>query len=170
MAKSIGLMSLFLSTLLLAVPATAELKIGYLDLSRVLEESPQYALARKGLQRELDRRESDLRAKAEQLKKLEDKFKRDSKVMSESEVRRLERDILTRQRQLKNSRDEYRDELSLRQNEERKKLLQQVAEVVKKVGKDEGFDLILTPESVAYRHPRVDISDKVLSHMKKNSR
>ncbi len=167
MTKTIGLMSLFLSTLLLASPAVAELKIGYLDLSRVLEDSPQYAAARKSLQKELDRRERDLRAKAEQLKKLEDKFKRDSKVMSEGEARRLERDILTRQRQLKNSRDEYRDELSLRQNEERKKLLQEVAEVVKQIGKDEGFDLILTPESVAYRSPRVDISDKVLSRLKK---
>ena len=159
---------LLLGGLLIAAPAMAEMKVGFLDVSRVAEESPQYAKARKALQRELDKREKDLRAKAEQLKKLEEKFKRDSAMMKESEVRRLERDILSRQRKLKNARDEYRDELSLRQNDERKKLLRKVAEVVRKIGKEEGFDLILTPEAVAYFDPKIDISDKVLSRLKNN--
>jgi outer membrane protein len=166
MSKTRMIQGLLLGGLLMAGSASAEMKIGYLDVTRVAEESPQYINARKSLQRELDKREQDLRAKAEQLKKLEEKFKRDSAVMSESEVRRLERDILSRQRKLKNSRDEYRDELSLRQNEERQKLLRKVAEVVRKIGKDEGFDLILTPESVAYFNPKIDISDKVLARLK----
>jgi outer membrane protein len=156
----------------LALPglAAAQSKIGYLDLTRVAEESPQYVAARKDLQKELERRENDLRSKAEQLKKLEEKFQRDAAVMSDSEAKRLERDILSRQRKLKNSRDEYRDELSLRQNEERNKLLRQVAEVVRAIGKEEGFDLILTPESVAYFDKKIDISDKVLSRLKKGFR
>jgi outer membrane protein len=79
----------------------------------------------------------------------------------------LERDILSRQRKLKNARDEYRDELSLRQNEERNKLLRQVSEVVREIGKNEGYDLILT-EGVAYFSKNVDLSDKVLSQLKKN--
>ncbi len=169
MRKTRILQGLLLGGLLIAGPASAEMKVGFLDVSRVAEESPQYAEARKSLQRELEKRENDLRAKAEQLSKLEEKFKRDSAVMGESELQRLERDILSRQRKLKNSRDEYRDELSLRQNEERKKLLREVAEVVRKIGKEEGFDLILTPESVAYFNPKIDISDKVLSRLK-NSR
>jgi outer membrane protein len=147
--------------------AVAQTKIGYLDLTRVAEESPQYVAARKDLQQELERREADLRSKAEQLQKLEEKFQRDAAVMSDAEVKRLERDIIARQRKLKNSRDEYRDELSLRQNEERNKLLRQVAEVVREIGKEEGFDLILTPESVAYFDKKIDISDKVLSRLKK---
>jgi len=169
MKKTRMVQAALLGGLLIAGSAFAEMKVGYLDVTRVAEESPQYAKARKALQRELDQREKDLRAKAEQLQKLEEKFKRDSAVMSESEARRLERDILSRQRKLKNSRDEYRDELSLRQNDERKKLLRKVAEVVRKIGKEEGFDLILTPESVAYFNPKIDISDKVLSRLK-NSR
>jgi outer membrane protein len=145
--------------------AGADTKVGYLDVTRVAEESPQYVAARKSLQKELERRENDLRGKAEQLQKLEEKLQRDAAVMSESEVQRLERDIIARQRKLKNARDEYRDELSLRQNEERAKLLKQVAEVVREIGKKEGYDLIIT-EGVAYFSKGVDISDKVLSRLK----
>ncbi len=167
MKKNIVILSMFLVMFSLSGLALAETKVGYLDVTRVAEESPQYADARKSLQKELERRESDLRAKAETLKKLEEKMQRDAAVMSESELKRLERDILSRQRKLKNARDEYRDELSLRQNEERNKLLRQVSEVVREIGKSEGYDLILT-EGVAYFSKNVDLSDKVLSQLEKN--
>ena len=169
MRNTIVLLVVLSSALLYSVQAAAETKIGFLDVSRVTEESPQYVSARKSLQKELDRRESDLRSKAEKLKKLEEKLQRDAKVMSESELKRLERDILSRQRKLKNARDEYRDELTLRQNEERNKLLRQVREVVQAIGKEEGFDLILT-DGVAYASKKVDISDKVLKRLKRSFR
>ncbi len=165
MNKKFHVLGAVLGALLLSSPLAAETKIGYLDVARVAEESPQYKAARKDLQRELERRENDLRSKAEQLKKLEEKLQRDSAVMSDSEAKRLERDILSRQRQLKNSRDEYRDELSLRQNEERNKLLREVGEVVKAIGKQEGYDLILT-DGVAYYSKSMDLSDKVLERLK----
>lgn len=167
MRRSIALLAVLMGTLFYSAQGAAETKVGYLDVSRVTEESPQYVSARKSLQKELDRRESDLRSKATKLKKLEEKLQRDAKVMSESELKRLERDIMSRQRKLKNARDEYRDELTLRQNEERNKLLRQVAEVVRTIGKEEGFDLILT-DGVAYASKRVDISDKVAKRLKKS--
>ena len=149
--------------------AMAELHIGYLDVGRVVEESPQYNKARKTLQRELARRQKDLNAKAKQLKRLEDKLKRDADVMSAAEAKRLERDILSRRRKLKNAQAEYRDDLALRQNEERTKLLRQVSEVVKEIGKRQKFDLILT-DGVAFHSKRVDISDQVLRLLKKKAR
>lgn len=155
-----------LGLLLLSGQAVAETKIGYLNVTRVTEESPQYQAARKSLQRELDRREKDLRSKAGKLKRLEEKLQRDGANMKASELKKLERDILSRQRKLKNARDEARDELALRQNEERNKLMRKVAEVVKAIGKEKGFDLILT-EGVAYASKRVDISDQVLARLKK---
>jgi outer membrane protein len=150
-------------------PAGAGTKIGYLDVTRVAEESPQYQAARKSLQDDLERRENDLRVKAQQLKTKEDKLQRDAAVMSDSEAKRIERDIVALRRKLQNSRDEYRDELSLRQNEERAKLLRQVAEVVKAIGKEEGYDLILT-DGVAYYSKGMDISDRVLTRLKQSFR
>jgi outer membrane protein len=147
----------------------AEVRIGYLDVTRVAEESPQYKAARESLQNELQRRETDLRNTAEQLKNKESQLQRDAAVMSETQMKRAEREVIALRRKLQNSRDEYRDELSLRQNEERTKLLRQVAEVVKEIGKAEQFDLILT-EGVAYASRDVDISDKVLARLKQGFR
>jgi len=144
----------------------AQTKVGYLDLIRVAEESPQYAAASKGLQQDLARREGDLRGKADQVKKLEERLLgRETSGMSESEAKKLEREISQKRRELKNSQDEYREEISLRKNEERGKLMRQVDEVVKELGKEEGFDLIIT-DGVAYHSGQVDISEKVLTRLK----
>lgn len=148
-----------------SVSSAAGAQIGYLDVTRVAEESPQYQAARQSLQGELERREKDLRRMADQLKDKEEKLQRNVSVMSDAESKKIEREIIALRRKLQNSRDEFRDELSLRQNEERTKLLRQVAEVVKTIGKEENFDLILT-EGVAYASKNVDISDKVLSKLK----
>ncbi len=166
MRRTTALFSVLLGLLLLSGQVAAETKLGYLNVSRVTEESPQYRAARKALQRDLDRREKELRAKAGKLKKLEEKLNKGGAKMGALELKKLERDILTRQRKLKNAREEAREELALRQNEERNKLMRKVAEVVKAIGKEKKFDLILT-DGVAYSSKQVDISDQVLSRLKK---
>lgn len=169
MRQTTHLIGVLLGALSLPLSAGADIRIGYLDVTRVAEESPQYQAARRALQGELERRENDLRKMAEQLKGREDKLQRNASVMSDAEAKKVEREVVSLRRKLQNSRDEYRDELSLRQNEERAKLLRQVAEVVKAIGKEEGFDLILT-EGVAYAGRNVDISDRVLLRLKQGFR
>lgn len=146
-------------------PALAEYKVGYVDATKVFEESPQYEEAREGLKSEFTRRENEILGKQKELKKLEEKLNRDGDVMSESELSKLEREIITMRRRLKNSQDEFREDLTIRQNEEFNKLRRQVSEVVRQVGKDGKFDLVLT-DGVVYFSKRVDISDQVLDTLR----
>ena len=140
-------------------------KIGYVDATKVFEESPQYSAARESLKTEFTRRENDVLAKQKQLKTLEDELSRDRAVMSESEVKRLERDIITRRRKVKAAQDEFREDLTLRQNEEFNKLRRQVTEVVQEVGKEEKIDLILSG-GVVYHSKKIDLSDRILQRLK----
>jgi len=158
------LIALFLFVLSTTASAQ-ELKIGVVNAIKVFEQSPQYAAARKNLEAEFSRKESDLIAQQKQVKKLEEKLSRDGAVMSESEVKRLERDIVSRHRKLKNSREEYREDFNLRRNELQSLISRQVAEIVRQVGKDEGMDIILT-DGVIFASKRVNISGKILERLK----
>ncbi|VAX09692.1 Periplasmic chaperone of outer membrane proteins Skp @ Outer membrane protein H precursor [hydrothermal vent metagenome] len=148
-----------------ATVSAQEIKIGFVDATKVFEKSPQYEDARKNLESEFTRRDSDLIAQREQLKKLEGKLSRDGAVMSEAEVKRLERDIVSRRRKLKNAQDEFREDFNLRRNEEFNKLRRQVAEIVRQVGKDEALDMVFS-DGVVYASKRVNISGKVLQKLK----
>jgi outer membrane protein len=141
-------------------------RIGFVNATKVFEESEQYKEARDRLQTEFSRREKDILSNQKQLKQLEEKLQRDGAVMSESEVKRLERDILSRRRKLKNAQTEFREDLNLRQNEEFRKLRAQIREVVQEVGKAEGIDLIVS-DGVVYYSKRIDISDLVLDKLKR---
>ena len=157
----------FLILVLLSGMAWAETyRIGFVNATKVFEESEQYKKARDRLQTEFSRREKDLLSSQKQLKQLEEKLQRDGTVMSESEVKRLERDILSRRRKLKNSQTEFREDLNLRQNEEFKKLRAQIREVIQEVGKSENIDLIVS-DGVVYFSKKIDISDLVLDKLKK---
>lgn len=139
-------------------------KIGYVDATKVFEESPQYTAAREGLKTEFTRREDDVLAKQKQLKTLEDQFSRDKDVMNETEAKRLERDIISMRRKVKAAQDEFREDLTLRQNDEFNKLRRQVTEVVQEVGKEEDIDLILS-DGVVYHSKRIDLSDRILERL-----
>jgi len=169
MKKIVLFPMVLLGLLLLSGQAMAELKIGFLNVTKVTEESPQYKRARSSLQKDLDRREKELRSLVSQIKRLKDQQRKDGPGMKASEAMKLDRDIKARERKLQNARDEARDELALRQSEERNKLMRKVAEVVKAIGKKGKYDLILT-DGVAYASDRVDISDEVLSRLKSSGR
>lgn len=159
---------LILTSLLLAFAGLAgaqEHAIGYVDATKVFEQSPQYEAARKALETEFARRDSDLVAQQKQLKKLQDKLNQDGALMSDAEAKNLERDILSRRRQLKSAQDAFREDFNLRRNDEFNKLRRVVAEVVKEVGKEQGIDMIFT-DGVVYASKRVDISDSILARLK----
>ena len=151
-----------------ATATAADMKIGVVDVSKLLEESPQAESLRKVLDSEFQRRSQDLLAKQKQLKNLSDKLTRDSAVMSDSEQNRLEQDIRTRRRQLKSASDEFREDLNLRRNEESQKLRRQLTEVIHQLGKDENIDLIL--DNAVYASGRVNLTEKVLERLRSQAR
>jgi len=146
----------------------AELKIGYVDLDKVLEQSPQLEAARNALQSEFSRRQQDLLDKQKQLQQLEEKLTRNSAVMSSTERDRLEKDIISRRRTLKNELAAAQEDLNLRQSEEFNKLRRQVLEIVREVSKTKQMDLVLST-GVVYSSKRIELTDKVLDRLRKES-
>jgi len=148
------------------VASGAELKIGFVDLDKVLEQSPQLESARNALQTEFSRRQQDLLDKQKQLEQLEEKLTRNSAVMGSNERDRLERDIISRRRTLKNELTAAQEDLNLRQSEEFNKLRRQVLEIVRNVSKGEQMDLVVST-GVVYSSKRIDLTDEVLERLRK---
>jgi outer membrane protein len=152
--------SLFLALLLAANVSYAEIKIGFVNVARVLEKAPQAEKAKKRLEKEFSPRDKHLVSQGKEIKKLEEKLNRDASVMGESERIKLERDIIAKRREAKRSQQEYSEDLNMRNNEEFRKLQRRIFEAVKILAKDEKFDLILT-DGVIHASPAIDITEQV---------
>jgi len=146
--------------------ASAEgVKVGYVNVAKIFEKSPQVEAAKKKINSEFKARESDLIAKQKRLKELEEKLKKDGASMSDSEKSRLRKDIISRRRKLNNDRGAFRDDLNLRKSEELNKIRKKILETVQEFARSEKYDLILT-DGVVYYSKKVDITDKILGKLK----
>ena len=141
-------------------------KIGAVNAIRVLEQSPQADAARKMLEKEFSPRDKQLVADQKKIKELEDKFNKDSAIMSEQERVKLERDVISRKRELKRSQDEFREDITFRRNEEFGKIQKRIVLAIQTIAKDNNYDVILS-EGVIFASARVDISGLVIEHLKK---
>jgi len=156
--------SLFLVLLFAANISYAELKIGFVNVARVLEKAPQAEQAKKRLEKEFSPRDKHLVSQGKEIKKLEEKLSRDASVMGESERRKLEKDIIGKKRDAKRSQQEFKEDFNMRRNEELSKLQRRIMEAIKALAKDEKFDLLLT-DGVIYASQQIDVTAQVQSKL-----
>jgi len=160
--KAIVLIGLFL----VANISYAELKIGFVDVARVLESAPQAEKAKKRLEKEFSPRDKLLVAQQKKIKKLEEKLQRDAAVLSEAEGRKLERELISKKREAKRAQQEFTEDFNMRRNEELGKLQQKILEAIKSLAKEEHYDLLLT-SGVIHASEQVDVTSRVQEKLNK---
>jgi outer membrane protein len=140
--------------------AAAELKIGFVNVAKLLEKAPQAEKAKKELEREFAPRDKKLVAEQKEIKQLEEKLTKDAAIMSDEEKQKIDKDILNRKREAKRQQDEFREDFNLRRNEELGQLQKAIFEAIQSLAKEETFDLLLT-EGVVFASQGVDVTTKV---------
>lgn len=143
-----------------AMAADAEIKVGFVNGQRVINESPQAAKAKKKLEKEFEKRDQDLQKMAKQLQTLQDNLEKNGLTMSESDRRAKEREFNETNREFQRRQREFREDLNLRQNEEMAAIYERVNRVIKQVAEAEKFDLIL--QEAVYVSPKIDLTEKVI--------
>jgi outer membrane protein len=152
--------ALFLGFLLATQASYADLKIGVVDIPAVLEKAPQAEKAKKRLEQEFKPRDNQLVAQQKEIQSMEEKFNKDSSVMSDSKRNSMERDIQNKKRDAKRSQQEFSEDFNTRRNEELGKLQRRIVEAIRAIAKEQEFDLILT-DGVIYSNEQMKITSQL---------
>lgn len=144
----------------------AELKVGYVNAVKVIEEAPQGEAALKKLEAEFGPRDKKLVAMQADVKKLEDALEKNGLLMKDTERRSKELEIVGLKRDLRRATQEFREDYNLRRNEELASLQKVVFKAIVEIAKQENYDLILH-EGTIYASKRVDLTDRVLKKLGK---
>lgn len=161
----------FLTAILFAPMLTqaADIKIGFVNSSVLLEQAPQAERAKQKLEQEFSSREEELRKLRQEVQELESRLNRDGVTMSEGDRSDLERELNRKLRDLQRQQSNFRDDLNLRKNEELGELQRLVLEAIREVASDKGYDLVLS-EGVVYSADRVEITGDVLDRLQQMGR
>jgi len=142
-----------------------DLKIGYVNAVKVIEEAPQGESALKKLEAEFAPRDKQIVEMQNRLKQLEQDMEKNALVLKENEHRSKEFEIATIKRDLRRATQEFREDYNLRRNEELAALQKIVQKTIADMARQENYDLIL--ESAVYAGPKADITDRVLKKLGK---
>ncbi|MGQ0384026.1 MAG: OmpH family outer membrane protein [Gammaproteobacteria bacterium] len=156
-----------LAALLAAAPAAqaAELKIGYVNFGRLLEESPQAKAAQQTLEGEFLPRQRDVAAQQKSLEEKRDKLKREAAVMSEADRVRAEREVRDLEVSLQRRFNELQEDLNLRRNEEVGRMQRALLAEVQAYARANGYQLVVS-EGVLFAAEVVDITPQVVAALK----
>lgn len=153
------------TALALAVPlssAQAQIKIGVVNVPKLLEEAPQAKMAMQALQDEFAPRQREIIAAQNDLKAKEERLKRDGAVMAENERRAAEKELRDSQRELARKQNEYVEDLNLRRNEEINKLQRSLLLEVQAYARSANYSLVVG-DGVLYADESIDITAQVLN-------
>jgi outer membrane protein len=144
----------------------ADLKIGYVNAAKVIDQAPQGEVALKKLEAEFGARDKELVATQNKIKQIEGDLEKNALMMKESDRRTKERDLLLLKRDLKRATQEFREDYNQRRNEELAVLQKIVYKAIVEIAKQEKYDLIMH-EGAVYASDTIDITDKVLKTLGK---
>jgi outer membrane protein len=147
------------------VALSAELKIGYVNAVKVIEEAPQGEAALKKLEAEFAPRDKQIVEMQNKLKQLEQDLEKNALVLKDAEHRSKEFEVVSLKRDLRRATQEFREDYNLRRNEELAALQKIVQKTIAEIAKQENYDLIL--ESAVYASTRADITEKILKRLGK---
>jgi outer membrane protein len=162
---SCGSKILLAATLCVAVAGTANaqanLKIGVINVGRLLEQAPQSKVVTDKLQKEFEPRQQTILAARQKLQTQQETFQKDQAVMGEEERLNLERQIREGQRDLQRTENEYLEDLNARRNEELGKLQREVLQRVQAYANAQKYDLVVA--DALYFSSAVDITAAVIA-------
>ena len=164
MKKILNISTIFLAILLASPVLAADLKTGYVDIGKILNESPAAKAAQKKSEQEFTPRNKKLEAQAKKINKQKEKLKKESDIMSKDQIVALQRKITKGERDLKRDATEAQEDFKLRRRDELGKIENRLKEVILDIAETGNYDLIMTNADVTYASDKssINITEKVL--------
>jgi outer membrane protein len=157
----------WLVILLLALSGTfasaqERVKIGFIDIQRVLSESQPGKRARERFQAQVKKAEADLQKEKLELDRIRNDLDKKGPLLKEDERRNMEADFQKRSVTLQRSMTDYQQDLRQKDGQMTNDILKELEKIVNEVGKADKFTLIMERSQILYSDQGVDITNKVI--------
>ncbi len=154
----------FLALSMLATDvAAADLKVGYVDMSRAFRELDDSKVAREQLKKDFDKKQKQLDDRQAKLKSMKDDFDKRQAMMKDDVKRQKQAEMQQEFMQLQQTYVQLQQELAKEEQEIIQKISVKMKRVVERVGDRDGFDIILDiGDTVLYYKKHQDITDQVI--------
>jgi outer membrane protein len=142
--------------------AQERIKIGYIDIQKVISESQAGKRARDRFQSQVKKAEADILKERQDIERLKSDLDKKGPLLKDEERRNIEIDLQKRSVNLQRSMSDHQQELQVKNNEMMSDILKELEKIVNEVGRAEKFTLILERSQILYSDQGIDITSKVI--------
>ncbi|MBP8626215.1 MAG: OmpH family outer membrane protein [Syntrophorhabdales bacterium] len=143
--------------------------IAYVDIGKVIMESEKGKQAKKTMDEEINKIRKDLSSKQEELQKLKDSIDKQGAALKPEKREEQQKLYNKKLKDYQNLENEYQGDMQQKVAEFEQNLVNDVMEIIKKIGEQEKYTIILQkhPALVLYATPTIDITNKVIEEYNK---
>lgn len=152
-----------IAALLGPTSAAAELKLGYVDLQRALNEVEEGKAAKAALKKDFDEKQKELDRKQEELKRMRADLDKQAVVMSEQARREKEEEFQRKAMETQGRFMELRNELARREQEMTKGIFDKMSPIIREIAGAEGFTMVLEKNAaVVFAVPELEVTNELI--------
>ena len=155
---------LFALALVSAVPlaARAQMKIGYVDVQRAVQEVEEGKQARTRLKTELEQKRANLDQKRATLEKMKADYDKQVVTLSEEAKRKKQEELQKAFIEAQNEAGQMQEELSGKEQEAMSGISKRLLQVVAEVSDKESFTFVLDKAALLYAPAASDVTNEVV--------
>ncbi len=165
--KKICLAVCGLSMLLGVGSAFADMKVGVVDLQKVLTTSPQVKQARDKLVSKFDPSKKEIASLQKSLRDDFDKLSKNKAVMQDQERKSLEAKIDGEQKDLRTKATDFEQKFNQEEEKTMQDVTKQIQTIVDKFAMENKYDLIIAKGATAYNNPSFDVTPQIVTALEK---
>lgn len=159
--KSVVILILGAAMMTAAVPASAQMKIGYVDTQLIMSEYQPALDAQKQLETAQQTAMDESKRRQEELVSKNKKFQQQSLLLSDEKKQATEGELQALYQQLQQFGAQKEQDLANLQNELMKPIIESINEAIQVVGKEEGYDYILEAVNLLYADEKHELTKKI---------
>lgn len=140
------------------------LKVGVVDMQRIILTVEEGKAARETLQQEIRAKENELRKQKEELDKLNEEWKTQAALLSEDARMRKQTEFQEKFMKLRNEEIQFQQTIKQKEAEATQKIALRVTETVNELAKEKALDLVFETNSsgLMYAKDPTNLTDEVI--------
>ncbi|HXT99703.1 MAG TPA: OmpH family outer membrane protein [Polyangia bacterium] len=139
-----------------------DLKIGYVDMQRALNETDDGRKAKDKLKKDFEQKQKELDEQQNQLKKeIEDLDKKRS-LLSPDKVREKEAELRTKLEKVQQTYMRHQQDLSGKEQKETAKIFERMTKIIGEIAAAENFAMIVDKSALVFAKPHLDLTNELI--------
>lgn len=139
-----------------------KVRIGFVDIQRVIAESQAGKRAKDRFQAQVKKAEADLQKERQDLERLRNDIDKKGPLLRDDERRNMEAEFQKRSVNLQRTLGDYQQDLRQKESQVMSDILKDLEVIVNEVGKADKFTLIFERSQILYSDQGIDITNKVI--------